>query len=282
MSCRRLGCVGFCVLLSFAGGRAAGEVRSLLPRNGSVHPEEQAAFEQWTEHGAVCNVGDSGRIYSVHARQPIPPDLLECLKDCSNLKSLSLDRDESNFAALASLPDLPSLTSLSVSHRLSGDVEMGWVRRVPNIEGLNLNASAPAPRRRHRRNAAPAPPEPQQAGTADRAVAALTPLERLKLLRLNGQPITDAGAESLARLKQLSWLELNDTPVGDPGMKALAKLAELKTLHLNGTKITDQGVAALTQLPKLENLSLVGTAVTDKAMELLANSPSRATSAAFS
>ena len=192
------------------------------------------------------------------------------------MQSLCLRDDESHFAALAALPDLPSLTTLMVTHALTGNEDMRWVRRVPNVSGLNLEA----PRADRITNLrAKRRPEPStiagQFSTVDQAVAELALLNKLYLLRLNGQRIGDASAAHLASLEQLHWLELNDTLLGDQGVKRLAALGSLKTLFLDRTKITNEGVLVLAELGNLQNLTLNGTAITDKALEALANCPLR-------
>ncbi len=76
-------------------------------------------------------------------------------------------------------------------------------------------------------------------------------LEKVTLLGLDGNQITDAGLKEVAKLQQLKVLNLGDTDITDAGLKDLAKFKQLEGLVLDGTKITKADVAKLKKaLPK--------------------------------
>jgi hypothetical protein len=88
----------------------------------------------------------------------------------------------------------------------------------------------------------------------------------LKMVRLDGSHITDAGLESL-RVHDLKWLILeNDSQVTDAGLAHLAEMTRLIWLELPGADLTGAGLAHLDQLDQLRTLVLAGTDVGDESL----------------
>jgi hypothetical protein len=92
----------------------------------------------------------------------------------------------------------------------------------------------------------------------------------LKMVRLDGSHVTDAGLESL-RSHDLVWLILeHDSQVTDAGLAHLAGMTRLIWLELPGADLTGAGLAHLDQLDQLRTLVLAGTDLDDKALAHLA------------
>ncbi len=72
-------------------------------------------------------------------------------------------------------------------------------------------------------------------------------LSGLKVLKLNGTRIDDAGVEVLAKSKKLESLSLDGTRISEAGLEHITKLTTLKTLSLRDTRIPAAQVAGLRQ-----------------------------------
>ena len=250
----------------------AGQIQCRVEDRG-VHADEKPAYDLLVRCGGKCNVTLEGRLLHVWAEQPVTKEFIESLKCCKAIESLSLGGDDASFAALAALPDLPTLEAINFARKLTGKEDMSWVQHVPNVTGINLQVPGGEGSADRRTKLRQPPAAADNRPCPDQTIAALTKLSKLYLLRLNGQQITDVSGAYLAQLKNLHHLELADTPIGDQGVKRLSVLANLTVLFLSRTQVGDEGVLALAELGKLQILSLNGTAITDKALEAFAGGP---------
>jgi hypothetical protein len=107
-------------------------------------------------------------------------------------------------------------------------------------------------------------------GLADRGLARLAGLRKLRLLDLTGNPVGDAGLKQVGRLGDLEWLILYNTKATSAGLAHLAQLTRLRSLSLGGCAISDEGLDHLQKLSALEALDLRNTQVTDAGMSRLA------------
>jgi hypothetical protein len=84
----------------------------------------------------------------------------------------------------------------------------------------------------------------------DETMVHVEALPRLKVLRIGGAAVSDAGLEHLGKLTQLEQLNLSRTGITDAGLEQLAILTHLNDLMLYETRVTAAGVAKLqTVLP---------------------------------
>ncbi len=225
--------------------------------------------------GGRCNVTREGRLLHVRAEgQPVTAEFIAALKCCKAIESLSLGGDDASFAALAVLPDLPTLKSINFKRKLTGKEDMRWVKHIPNVDGVNLvapgsegsadrGARLPAPSGAGEDALVPIGSSAQWPGCADFRILRLN---RTAHYRCHGARSGEIGAIC-------DWLELNDTPIGSAGVKRLSVLKKLKLLFLDRTQVGDDGVLALAELDSLETLTLNGTAITDKALEAFSGGP---------
>jgi len=130
------------------------------------------------------------------------------------------------------------------------------------------------------------------------AFASANPSPRLRELRLDGNPITDAGLKSLYGLTALDHLGIGGTKITPNGLTELLKKQALTGLGLNdlpwtmadlqqlphdsnklvqldlaGWSIGDEDLKSLPTLPKLGSLDLSRTRITDAGMRELARFP---------
>ncbi|MEI8371960.1 MAG: HEAT repeat domain-containing protein [Planctomycetota bacterium] len=252
----------------------AGQTQCRVEDRG-VHADEKPAYDLLVRCGGKCNMTHEGRLLHISAYQPVTAEFIASLKCCKAIKSLWLGGDDASFAALASLPDLPTLEAINFARKLTGKEDMQWVRHVPNVLCINLEVPGGEGSADRRAKLRERPAAADKAPCPDQTVGSLTQLSKLYLLRLNGQQITDVSGVHLAQLKNLHHLELNDTPISDQGVKRLSVLANLTTLFLDRTQVGDKGVLALAELGNLRTLTLSGTTITDKALEGFASGPLR-------
>jgi len=62
-------------------------------------------------------------------------------------------------------------------------------------------------------------------------------------------------------MRKLVWLRVDDNPLTDAGARSIGTLDSLRTLSLTGTRISREGVLAMAGLQHLDNLYLYGTRV---------------------
>jgi Leucine-rich repeat (LRR) protein len=242
-------------------------VAALLPAIGHAqtsdkrywHPDEVDSLMGLSVAGFRFSQAHYERVRQLFApNRTVLAKSLEELSDLKALQSISFGEHPTHFEVLPELPYLPNMKGIDVSHPLQTHSDMSWLKRVPNLEGMNLEA--------------PKDPEllPESTkwkpGVSDSAVAELRALKELQVLRLNGQQVTAEGLAALTGLEKLHFLELNDTPVDDRALTEIAKLQGIKTLNLARTQITDKGIAELGKLPHLEMLTLDETKITDKGL----------------
>ncbi len=157
----------------------------------------------------------------------------------TNLSALSLSGPKITDAGLAHLAGLTSLNELTIRCPGVKGPGLAHLRGMTKLDRLDLERS----------------------GVDD--LSALPPLPILRVLSLEGTPMSDAGLARAAGLSGLSLLDLTDSRVGDAGLAYLAGLGDLEWLCLAGTRITDAGLAHLVGLRSLDSLYLGRTAITD-------------------
>jgi len=86
----------------------------------------------------------------------------------------------------------------------------------------------------------------------------LAKLPRLKILRLGGAQVGDAGIARLASIRSLERLDLSDCWVTEVGLAHVGRMKSLKSLSLYRSDIGDEGLAQLSGLTDLESLRLAG------------------------
>ena len=102
-------------------------------------------------------------------------------------------------------------------------------------------------------------------GLDDQHAEMLLEFPYLKMLMLEGNPISDAGVEHLSGLAQLEFVHLGNTAITDEGVPVIASLPKLKHLHLGHTIVTDRALEALEDC-QLESLDVEVTNVSKEAL----------------
>jgi hypothetical protein len=77
------------------------------------------------------------------------------------------------------------------------------------------------------------------------ALEAIGDLPALRVLSLEGLPITDAELGAVAGQTDLTYLWLDETPISDAGLVHLRRMRKLKYLYLRQSNVTDTGIDAL-------------------------------------
>ncbi len=111
-----------------------------------------------------------------------------------------------------------------------------------------------------------------------RVLANMSGLRGLSLRKtgFEKQRVGDVGLEKLTSLQRLELLDLEGNAVSNDGLKPLARLQELRELNLSILPLTDAGLAHLPDVPKLQSLSVrysegfAGVIVTDAGVRSLA------------
>jgi hypothetical protein len=156
--------------------------------------------------GGVTSVAHKGRFWFSSPADP----LLEYLTDLLHVQSLGLADCEVTERGLAALAPLKELRELKLSR----------------LDHFRYGSSA--------------------TGLGDGSIAALRGLDRLEILSLSGNPITDKGLPLIAQQHPaLEYLEIDCTDVSDGGLAALESLKKLKSVSLGGTLVTPEGLKKL-------------------------------------
>jgi hypothetical protein len=74
--------------------------------------------------------------------------------------------------------------------------------------------------------------------------------------------LVDKQLETVGTFENLAHLRLELNPITDAGVAQLQSLGKLEYLNLYGTKLSDKSVAQLTKLEKLHDLFVWRTAIT--------------------
>jgi hypothetical protein len=101
-------------------------------------------------------------------------------------------------------------------------------------------------------------------------IAELGTMTALETLELFYPFIGDEGASHLSRLSNLRKLTITDAQLSDTGLRFLEPLQNLQDLTLKNVPITSAGLVHLELLPKLTSLSLKGSLVDQNGIESLA------------
>jgi hypothetical protein len=164
--------------------------------------------------GGTSSVFHKGRFWSA---LPVDP-LLNYLPDLLHVQTLNLAEFEVSERGLSALASLKELKELNLS------------RLDQFRHGGSLSAMG------------------------DGCIAALRGLDRLKVLSLSGNRITDKGLAMIARQHPaLEYLVIDCTDVTDAGLASLESLKDLKFVSVGGTLVTPEGLKKLqTARPGLE------------------------------
>jgi hypothetical protein len=108
------------------------------------------------------------------------------------------------------------------------------------------------------------PPEyaPLDHGKVNAELATLDGLTCVRVVRLGGTLVTDAGIAHLRRSTTLRELHLDGTQITDDGLRFLSALSQLELLSLYFVPVSDAGIEHLKDLSHLKKLYLYGTQVT--------------------
>jgi len=104
-------------------------------------------------------------------------------------------------------------------------------------------------------------------------LANLTPLTRLRGIRLRGASFQNSAIVHLSHFNTVQSLDLTFAEVGDGALEYVNQLRDLRTLRLGGTRITDAGLIHLQKLRNLEHLELFETQITDAGLAALRDIP---------
>ena len=86
-------------------------------------------------------------------------------------------------------------------------------------------------------------------------------------LRASGLPDTQLGV--IGKMNNMVLLKLDENPVTDAGLARLTGLQSLRAISLSGTQVTDAGLLALSRLPHLQQLYAWNTGVKPTAVKRL-------------
>jgi Leucine-rich repeat (LRR) protein len=181
---------------------------------------------------------------------------LHRLKQIKSLKHVSIGANVTD-EGIATLAELDQLELLIISSHLVSVRGIDKLADIRTLESLTLIAA-------------------YGMRITDQGFERFARLEKLRVLKLEKQPISDKTLACIKGLKTLEELYLSGTRVSDDGLKFLKTLGRLARLDLAKTSVTDVGMAELIDLPQLNNLDLSGTAVGNDGLKLLSRSKSLA------
>lgn len=105
-------------------------------------------------------------------------------------------------------------------------------------------------------------PEEAAKGQASELLKALLPIkDQIYWLSLAGAGIQDSDLSLIVQFSNLQRLRIENNPVTDAGIVALIGLSKLEILNLNGTKVSDVGLESLSEIKSLKSLYLWKTSV---------------------
>lgn len=201
-------------------------------------PERKFA-EQLLMIGAQLTVAAGGESRPVNAMKDLPQGDL-------SITSITLNKGQ-NFAWMAYLPNLKSVTTLKVTECAAGDREFAVLAQMPNLQVLSITNTA--------------------AGPQTLALASKLPI---KVLRIDGVRVDDASIANFANNKDLTYLGLFGTQLNDRSLAILGTLENLTFANFSGNKqLTANGIHAFLEKNKnLKTLELSGCSINDIATQV--------------
>jgi Leucine-rich repeat (LRR) protein len=100
-------------------------------------------------------------------------------------------------------------------------------------------------------------------------LAGLPKLTSLRVLKLDGTKVSDAGCQQIGQLASLEELTLTGGSITDVGIEFLRGLTQLRVLWLWNTKLTEHGWELIGQLPSLEEIYIDFSSIDDESMAAL-------------
>ncbi|GAA4442643.1 hypothetical protein [Bremerella cremea] len=98
----------------------------------------------------------------------------------------------------------------------------------------------------------------------------LDPTLKLRELRLDQTPITDAEAEKIAAIESLEIVNLPASELTDEGLAKIAALPKLELLRIGSPNITDAAIAKVGENKSILYLHLLHCPITDGAIDSIA------------
>lgn len=186
----------------------------------------------------------------------VPTDALVQIKGLRKLQLLSVycrheDRDSngayswnlSDYAirddALASLPSLTALTTLSLTFTQISDKGVAIIGELPQLECLEISS----PR------------------ITNASIDRLTKLKRLSRLGISVCAMDNEGVARLAELPKLARLGISGPAIDNNCLQTIARLENLEWLDLGGQTIDELGMQHLESMRNLRYLDLQSTGV---------------------
>ncbi|RCS44688.1 hypothetical protein DTL42_17350 [Bremerella cremea] len=99
---------------------------------------------------------------------------------------------------------------------------------------------------------------------------AMQPTAKLRELRLDQTPVTDAEADVIAQMDSLEIVNLPASQLTDAGLAKIAALPNLELLRIGSPKLTDAGIEKVGQSKTILYLHLIDTPITDQALPAIA------------
>lgn len=234
ISCEARSATALLYLLLLATCSACG--RDAVPRSNPAVVEEPAvkpvaeqveAVRALRDAGLAVILNDQGEAYAVG-----PPVAAAQPGDATSDawgNSTGITDD-----LLQYLPDLPTLSLLTLNSSQVTDEGMTPLRRLPRLHSLAINSSS----------------------VTDAGLAEVAQVSSLRVLYLRVPAATSAGLSDVARLFHLKHLVLAKMQFTGGGFQNLRSLPDLRILAIIAESLTDEDLAAVAQIEQLENLHI--------------------------
>ena len=201
--------------------------------------QEAGIIDGLESTGAAVARGLDGSPKSVRfGSSTISVDAVEQLKQLATLQEVHGNASSLNDEQTAALLGLPKLTAVSLQDSGAAAASIGQISASATLRDVDLSGAE---------------------GCTDEVLAGLADQVHLRVLKLDGTPLTDASAEVLGSLSSLEELSLLDTGFTVAGIQQLAEaLPELKSLSVRSADIDDSALAVIAGMKNLESLTLSG------------------------
>lgn len=142
------------------------------------------------------------------------------------------------------------------------DADLEWLARAPDLIEVGLSGAKVHDKLILAIAQKPSLRELALAGTEIKAaIPVLATLTRLEKVDLANLPVDDASAAALLAMPAMRVVRLDGTPITDAALRTAGPA--LTELYVSKTKVTDAGLAVLDTTPKLEALGLGDLGVTE-------------------
>lgn len=220
-------------------------VPAFLPK--SMRDWYESRFGNVLELNGDVDLAPQFRHLLVLAYPPVSQSLRDCLRRLPNLEAIDWCRGSIHHSGapddieLRDLPPLRNLRGVNLYDTDANDRDLEWLGKCPRLERICLFDTE----------------------VTDVGMWHLAHLNRLRILEVESEYLTDEACKACAKIISLEELSLASDKITDSGVEHLRPLRQLKSLHVFSDLLTNESCNTIAGWSNLEIVILESTEISD-------------------